>query len=174
MKVTMLAPVKLVPVIATEVPTGPVLGLKLVMAGAESTTKLPDEAPVPPDVVTPIVPVVEPLATTAVIVVALVTEKLAAAFPPNVTAVAPVRFAPVIVTEVPATPEAGAKLATVGAGVTGWGVEAVPPQALRASERAIAKAKPALGLRAASGRNLLQMKDGKSIPSRPLCSFSML
>jgi len=38
---------------------------------------------------------------TAVIDVALFTVKLAAAVPPNVTAVAPVRFVPVIVTVVP-------------------------------------------------------------------------
>ena len=47
---------------------------------------------------------------------ALVTAKLAAAVPPKVTAVAPVKLLPVIVTLVPpdAGPEAGATAVTVG------------------------------------------------------------
>jgi hypothetical protein len=159
LKVTLLAAVKFVPVIEMDVPAGPVVGLKLDMAGGRVMVKLLDEAPVPPGVVTPIAPVAEPLATTAVIVVALATEKLAAAFAPNVTAVAPVRFVPVMVTVVPATPDGGAKLATVGAGVTVWDVEPVPPHAPSASERAIIKAKSARRPRAASGCNLLEIKD---------------
>jgi hypothetical protein len=119
LKVTAVVPMKPVPVIPTEMPAGPEVGLKLDIAGAEITVKLTGEVAVPPDVVTPIFPVVEPLATTAVIVFALVTAKLEAAFPPNVTAVAPLSFVPVIVTEVPSMPEAGAKLVTVGASDSG-------------------------------------------------------
>ena len=141
LKVTAVAPVKSVPVITTETPTAPVVGLKVDMAGGKVMAKLPDDAPVPLEVVTLIFPVVEPLATTAVIVVALVTEKLEAAFAPNVTAVAPVRFVPVMVTVVPATPEAGAKLVMEGAGVTVCDVEPAPPHALKASESARIKAK---------------------------------
>jgi len=163
LKVTVVAPVKSVPVIATEIPTGPADGLKFDMAGAGSTVKLPDEVPLPPDVVTPIFPVVEPLATTAVIVVALVTEKLEASVAPNVTAVAPVRFVPVMVTEEPAPPEAGLKLAMVGAGVTGWEFEACPPHAPKARERATIKARSARRPRAPISCNLLQMKDEKRI-----------
>ena len=46
-----------------------------------------------------------PAGVTAVMVVALTTLKLVAAVLPNITAVAPVRFVPVIVTVVP--PAAG-------------------------------------------------------------------
>ena len=44
--------------------------------------------------------------------------KLVAPTPLNTTAVAPVKFVPVIVTPVPAGPLAGVKLAIVGAGIT--------------------------------------------------------
>lgn len=61
---------------------------------------------VTPDTVTAILtgPAV-PAGVTAVMVVALTTLKLVAAVLPNITAVAPVRFVPVIVTVVP--PAAG-------------------------------------------------------------------
>ena len=58
---------------------------------------------VPPAVVTVMSTVVpaEPAGDMAVICVALTTEKLVAAVAPKVTAVAPVRWAPVMVTEEP-------------------------------------------------------------------------
>jgi len=43
----------------------------------------------------------------AVIIVAELTVKLAAAVPPKLTAVAPVRFVPFIVTTVPLAPDVG-------------------------------------------------------------------
>ena len=54
---------------------------------------------------------------TAVISVALLTTKLCAPAPPNVTAVALVKFVPVIVTLVPprVVPEFGVTLVSVGA-----------------------------------------------------------
>ena len=55
--------------------------------------------------------------TIAVILVAEFTMKDAAAVPPNFTDVAPVRFVPVIVTEVPLGAEAGAKALRAGAGI---------------------------------------------------------
>ena len=67
---TWVAPVKLVPVMVTEVPTGPLVGVKLVMVGAGITVKLPLLVAVPPGVVTLTVPVVVPAATVAVIWVA--------------------------------------------------------------------------------------------------------
>jgi len=143
LKATAVAPVKLAPVITTVVPTGPLAGLKLNMVGGAVTTKLLAEVAVPPGVVRLIFPLLEPLATTAVTCVALFTEKLEAAIPPNVTAVAPVRFVPVMVTEVPDAPDAGAKLAMAGAGVTGWEVELPPPQAARARTSAMTKARSA-------------------------------
>lgn len=88
---TAVAPVKLVPVIVTVVPTGPLGGLKLIIVGGPRIVKLPAETAIPPGVVTVIVPVVVPFATVAVICVEPVTVKLLAAVPWNLTAVAPFR-----------------------------------------------------------------------------------
>jgi len=115
LNLTAVVPVKLVPVSVTEVPTTPLVGVKLVIVGAATKVKLLELVPVPPEVVTETVPVVVPLATTAEIVVELVTEKLLAAVPWNLTAVAPVKLVPVRVTEVPIPPLVGEKLVTVGA-----------------------------------------------------------
>jgi len=69
-----VAPLKLVPVIVTEVPTGPAVGLNPVMVGADTVTvKFVDEVAVPPDVVTLNAPVLPPLGIVAVICVALFT-----------------------------------------------------------------------------------------------------
>lgn len=59
---------------------------------------------------------VGPAGETAVIEVAELTLKLAALFVPNLTAVTPAKFAPVMVTEVPpaAGPLLGETLLTVG------------------------------------------------------------
>ena len=67
LNVTEVAPVKLVPVIVTLVPTGPLVGLKLLIKGAGMTVKLLALVAVPPGVVAEIVPVVVPVATLAVI-----------------------------------------------------------------------------------------------------------
>src|SRR2546428_13120435 len=69
---------------------------------------------VPPEVVTLIGPVVAPLGTVAEIEVAEFTVKLALV-PLNRTAVAPVKFVPLIVTVVPTGPLVGVKLVIVGA-----------------------------------------------------------
>jgi len=60
-------PRKLVPFTVTVVPTGPVLGEKLVIVGDGITVKVPELTVVPPDVVTEIVPEVAPGGTTATI-----------------------------------------------------------------------------------------------------------
>ena len=68
LKATAVAPVRFVPVMTTLVPTGPVVGEKLVIVGAEAVTvKLVELVAVPPGVVTEIVPVVAPEGTVAVI-----------------------------------------------------------------------------------------------------------
>ena len=71
----------------------------------------------PPDVTTVMSTVPAPVGATAVIWVAELTLKLVAFLVPNLTAVAPVRYVPVMVTEVP--PEVGPLAveipATVGA-----------------------------------------------------------
>ena len=67
LSLTDVAPVKLVPLTTTVVPTGPLVGEKPVIAGAGITVKLPALVAVPPGVVTAIVPVVAPEGTGAVI-----------------------------------------------------------------------------------------------------------
>jgi hypothetical protein len=119
--VTAVAPVKLLPVMVTVVPpsVGPTLGEIAVTTGAGGT-KLNRELPtaVPPGVVTRTS--TAPAAcggVTAVIEVRLVTVKLAAAVPPNVTAITPVKFLPAMMTLVPPAvgPLFGETEATVGA-----------------------------------------------------------
>src|SRR5438445_7609250 len=125
---TAVAPVKFVPVIVTGVPTGPLVGAKLVIVGAGMTVKLLALVAVPPGVVTLSGPVVAPLGTVAEIEVEEVAVKLALV-PLNRTAEAPVKFVPVIVTGVPTGPLVGAKLVIVGAGMTVklFVLVAVPP-----------------------------------------------
>ncbi|OLE97481.1 MAG: hypothetical protein AUG75_07745 [Cyanobacteria bacterium 13_1_20CM_4_61_6] len=71
---------------------------------------------VPPGVVTRSGPVVAPVGTVARMVVAESTVKFVALTPLNVTAVAPVKFVPVIVTVLPTSPLVGVKLVIVGGG----------------------------------------------------------
>jgi hypothetical protein len=76
-----------------------------------------DVAEVPPAVVTLTSTVPVPAGEVAVIEVPEMTVKLVAGVAPKVTAVAPVRFVPVIVTEVPPArgPDVGEIEVTVGA-----------------------------------------------------------
>src|SRR5438128_5912883 len=101
----------------TLVPTGPVVGVKLVMVGGFTTVNAPVLVAVPPDVVTLSDPVVAPTGTVAWIAVADVTMKLALT-PLNVTDVAPPKFVPLMVTLLPTGPLVDAKLVIVGALVT--------------------------------------------------------
>src|SRR3989449_10232299 len=71
---------------------------------------------VPPGVVTPIGPVVAPAGTCAWMAVAEFTVKPGALTPLKVTAVAPLKFVPLIATLVPAGPLVGVKLVIVGGG----------------------------------------------------------
>ena len=57
---TAVAPVKLVPLMVTLVPTGPLVGAKLVIVGKFTTVKLVALVAVPPGVMTLTVPVVAP------------------------------------------------------------------------------------------------------------------
>jgi hypothetical protein len=115
LNVTAVAPVKFVPLIVTLLPTAPLVGVKLVIVGAEAevTVKLFALVAAPPGVVTFRGPVVAPAGTVAWIAVAEVTVKLAFT-PLNVTAVAPLKFVPLIVTLVPTGPLAGVKPVIVG------------------------------------------------------------
>lgn len=122
---TVVAPVKLAPVIVTDVPplVGPLPGETELTAGADGGGAVYVNwsaglvALVPPGVVTVTSTVPDPAGLVAEIWMALSTEKLALTVP-NLTAVAPLKFAPVIVTGVPpvVTPLFGDTDATVGAG----------------------------------------------------------
>jgi hypothetical protein len=92
------------------------------------TVKLLALSVVPPGVVTLIGPVVALAGAVTWIAVSEVSVKLAA-LPLNVTAVAPVKFAPLIATLVPTRPLVGVKLVMVGAGITMklFVLVAVPP-----------------------------------------------
>ena len=79
-------------------------------------------AAVPPGAVTEITPVVAPFGTTAVIWVFEFTTKMEAGVPLKVTAVAPARLAPVIVTFVPTGPLVGAKEVIDTGGMTAAGM----------------------------------------------------
>lgn len=67
LNVTPVAPVKLVPLITTELPTAPLDGLKPVIVGSGITVKSVPLVAVPPGVLTTIGPVVAPDGTVAVI-----------------------------------------------------------------------------------------------------------
>src|SRR6266540_6182908 len=98
------------------------------------TVKVLALVPVPDGVVTLIFPVTAPTGTVAVIWVAEFTVKLVAFTPPNLTAVAPVNPAPMIVTTVPGRPLVGEKEVIVGAApvtVKFLALVAVPPGVVR-------------------------------------------
>jgi hypothetical protein len=65
LNVTAVAPLKFVPLIVTFVPTGPLVGMTLMIAGAGMTVKLLALVVVPPGVVTLTGPVVAPAGTVA-------------------------------------------------------------------------------------------------------------
>ena len=65
LNVTAVAPVKLLPLIVTLAPTGPLVGVKVVIVGAGMTVKLVALLAVPPGVVTRSAPVVAPAGTVA-------------------------------------------------------------------------------------------------------------
>src|SRR5713226_5497095 len=117
---------KFVPVIVTDVPTAPEVGFKLVMLGA--TVKLTPLLATPPTVTTTF-PVVAPAGTGATMLVALQLVGVANV-PLNVTVLVPwvvPKFVPVIVTDVPTTPEVGFKLVMLGATVKLTPLLATPP-----------------------------------------------
>src|SRR2546421_50267 len=106
---TEVAPVKCVPLIVTNVPARPLVGVKPVIVGfgaAVTTVKLVELVPVP-FAVTEIGPVVAPFGTKALMLVSELTVKLVAFVTLNFTAVAPPKPTPVIVTFVPIGPLVG-------------------------------------------------------------------
>jgi hypothetical protein len=105
---------KLLPEIVTVEPMLPVAGVKLLIRGGTKNTK-PAFEPVPSMVVTLTFPD-EPVPTVAVMLVGEFTVNEAAGVPPKLTAVAPVKSVPVMVTVVPADADVGANEETTGAG----------------------------------------------------------
>ena len=116
LKATFVAPLKLVPVMVTAVPTLPEVGVKLEMTGGITTVKELLLVAIPPGVVTEIKPLVAPVGTVTFICVAESTVKVDAVVPLNVTAVVPVKFVPVTITAVPALPDPGVKPVMIGRG----------------------------------------------------------
>lgn len=104
---------KFVPVITTIAPAAALVGTKPVTVGGGRKVK-PAKVPVPPGVVTETLPVAPPAATTALICVGEIIIKLAAAVPPKLTAVVPMKFVPVIVTVAAPAALVGVKLVMVG------------------------------------------------------------
>jgi hypothetical protein len=115
---TDVAPVKLVPLILTDDPTGPLVGLNDVIVGAPTpiTVKFVELVAVPSGLATAIGPVVAPTGTVAVIFCALSIVNVADV-PSKVTLVTsgPLKLLPWIVTEVPTGPLVGENELIVGA-----------------------------------------------------------
>jgi hypothetical protein len=112
---TLVAPVKLEPLIVTGVPTFPEVGEIEVMVGVEDvevTVKVPAST-VPPQYVSLTIPVVAPGGTLVEIVVGD-WEAIVAVVPLNATSVTRSRFDPVIVTSVFTGPLVGVKPETLG------------------------------------------------------------
>ena len=121
LNVTVLVPCdvpKLLPAMVTEVPTGPLLGVKLVMLGGGITVKPTPLLATPPTVTTTL-PVVAPLGTGTTMLVALQLVGVAVV-PLKVTVLVPCvapKFVPVIVTDVPTGPDVGLRLEMLGPGL---------------------------------------------------------
>jgi hypothetical protein len=114
---------KFVPAIVTAVPTAPDAGLKVVMLGtAAPTEKLTPLLAIPPTATTTF-PVVAPLGTATVMLVALQLVGVPVV-PLNFTVLVPCvapKFAPMIATAVATDPEFGFKLVMLGAGLSEGG-----------------------------------------------------
>jgi len=131
LNVTVLVPCvapKFAPVIVTDAPTNPDVGLTLVMLGPGAVTvKLTPLLATPPTVTTTF-PVVAPAGTGTTMPVALQLVGIAP-IPLKVTVLVPwlaAKFAPVIVTDVPTNPDVGFTLVMLGAGVALFTLTATP------------------------------------------------
>jgi len=162
LNVTVLDPCdapKFVPVIVTEVPTGPEGGLRFVIFGIGRTVN-PTPLLATPLTVTTTFPVVVPDGTVATMFVALQLPAIPAETPPNVTVLDPCegpKFDPAIVTCVPTGPETGFRLEILG-GKTPLAVlnAAKPaPQLSDAASVAVAEMGPATAWMPSSTINLV-------------------
>jgi hypothetical protein len=142
LNLTSLTLTKFVPLIVTDVPTGPLVGENEVIVGtpAAVTVKLVELWAVPLSVVTEIFPDVAPEGTVAVICVDEFTVKGAAAFL-KLTPVTSMKFVPRIVTEVPTGPDVGENDVMVGGSAAAAGT-ATPTTSTVATARLRARRKP--------------------------------
>jgi hypothetical protein len=128
-KLTLVTFTKLVPSIVTEPPCAALVGLKTTTVGGNKKLKPAIEAPPAGDLT--VTAPVEPLATTAVIVVDETTVNEAAADAPNNTSVVPNKFVPVMVTVAPVPAAVGLMDEMVGGSrKVNPGEVAVPPAAV--------------------------------------------
>jgi len=123
LNLTAVAPVKVVPVTVTLVPGAPLVGENVVILG--DTEKLAALVVLPAGVVTLILPELAPAGTVAVILIAELTVN-AAEVPLKLTAVAPVKFAPLMTTLAPTVPLTGVNAVIRAATVKLVAVVAVP------------------------------------------------
>ena len=145
LKVTVLVPwlaPKLAPVIVTDVPRTPDVGLRPVMLGGGTVTvKLTPLLATPPTVTTTL-PVVAPAGTGTTMPVAAQLVGVAAV-PLNVTVLVPCvipKLAPVIVTDMPTNPDVGFRLAMLGVGVVLFTLTGTPALAAVFPEVSVATA----------------------------------
>jgi hypothetical protein len=124
LKLTAVAPVKVLPEILTIVPILPLVGDRLFIFGV--TRKSVALVSVPPEVVTLILPLVAVVGTVALIVLVETTVKVLL-MPLNFTEVTPVKPVPVIVTIVPTGPLEGVKLLIPAPIVKSLPLKTVPP-----------------------------------------------
>jgi hypothetical protein len=109
---------KFAPLIVTALPTNPDVGFRLVMFGPAAVTAKVTPLLAAPPTVTTTFPVVAPAGTVTPMLVALQLVGVAAV-PLNCTVLVPCvvpKFAPLIVTGLPANPDAGFRLVMLGAG----------------------------------------------------------
>jgi hypothetical protein len=121
LNVTVLVPCvapKFAPAIVTVAPSTPDVGFRLVMLGAGTVTVKLTPALATPPTVTTTFPVVAPVGTVTTMLVALQLVAVAVV-PLNFTVLVPCvapKFAPVIVTVAPTSPEVGFRLVILGTG----------------------------------------------------------
>src|SRR5579864_1127062 len=136
---------KLEPAMTTDDPTAPAFGVRLLMLGAAVTVKLTPELATPPAAVITTLPVVAPVGTVAVMLVALQLVMVVAWVLPNVTNPLPCegpKFDPAITIDEPTAPAFGVRLLILGAPVTvkETPVLAIPPAAVTTTLPVIAPA----------------------------------
>jgi len=138
LKATVLVPwvePKLVPVMVTDAPTAPEVGVRLVMLGVGTTVNDKPLLDFPPPVTTTF-PVVAPEGTRATIEVALPVVGLALVAL-KLTVLVPwvePKLVPVIVTDVPTAPEVGDKAVILGEAAFSWSGEKKITRSVRTPE----------------------------------------